>query len=497
MQEKKQASEALGAAMKEHRGVDLAPFDALCKELPGNAVVRANRAMAQLSKEDYAQALADCDDCIQQLHNWAVPVRAPMFPKAAERLEAPTLDDHTFVNPHEKRDDDWLMKQEGCEQEALPEVPEQWEWTKDAAAKNPMDGKAWIAVKKKLTKHQIDTIRENIAELQQACFDGRCVQVQGRGTDGIAQLETAIQDAKALLPTNKGPSLKAIGQAGEYLERLKASRRKRDNLDDLKQERAAEERSTKIGTVTAGFGRKHPLSRARERLLAKVLLRRAKALEQLGRDQDAVEALTIVLRLEKNTEALEAMARLRPMAPPPVPTKSVEAAVAEVKFAPPDRGGLQEAAGQAEGDLDELDEEDTPADGPALAQTASKYIAQQDFKSAVQMLCYALKSGSGWKERPLSRLRALANLTLALQKQRASADLIPVADGAVQEIRAFRLCPPTDCLPDEVLTQVMLNKLECAVLSRRGWAHHQHQHVEQGDEDARRVKQLLQELGEA
>merc|ERR1719247_45027 len=303
----------------------------------------------------------------------------------------------------------------------------------------------------------------------------------------------------------EGPSVKAIKQADDFAEAIRKRRAANEELHRVLDERVAEEFRTPVTATGAGFPAKHPVQKARRRLFVKVSLRRSAALERLGNTDGAVQAVRAVLRVEpKQPEALEALARLRPLkapqeAEPAVPVQEAVAKLVEeagVKPAAP-KPAPRPAPKPADEDDDEDEGEDTGVDVKGLTETGAKYIAQQDFKAASEVLAYAVKAGK-WSGRPLTRLRCLSNLTLCLQKRRSSADLIHVADGAVKEIRALREKPEFgDVAPDEVVSQVMLNKMECAILSRRGWAHHQLQNFDKGDADARRVKELLPELGEA
>lgn len=461
---KQEATQALTSASSGAALADAtAKLDALANALPNNALPYANRAMAHVRSKDACAALQDCDTCVARLQHWPIPVRPPMSRRNPPSLETPCLEDHTFVNPHVERKDWWLMKQTNCAWENLPPVPDEWVWERDASESMP---DSWIAVRKKLTREQTETIKENLRILQGAA--------NAKRVDG---LQTAIEEAKLLLPKRTGPCEKAIKQAEEYCETLARAAEEVADLEQARRDRVAEEHATPVVAATAGFPAKHPVQRARRRLYTKVQLRRGAALELQG-DVDAAVACLSSLRGEKHPEALEALARLRP-----VPCEEAEPA-AEPSAAPAVHAEAAEEAELVE----------TPADVVGLVEAGKKYIASGDFKAALEVLRYAEKRGD-WEGRPLTRLRCLANLSLCLQKLRAGAELIAVCDGGVAEIRQLRTWPG-QCLPGEAVAHVLLNKMECAILSRRGWAHHQLQHTAHGDADARRVKQLLEELGE-
>jgi hypothetical protein len=185
--------------------------------------------------------------------------------------------------------------------------------------------------------------------------------------------------------------------------------------------------------------------------------------------------------------AEDAVASLTPAAPP----EGAAPAAPKTAAAP--------SASKGDG-ADDLDDDDDAEEGGVdvvgLAEAGGKYIAQQDYKAAMEVLAYAVKVGK-WEGRPLTRLRCLSNLSLCLQKLRNSAELVNVATSALAEIQRCRNTQGKEVLSGEAVTHVLLSKMECAILSRRGWANHQLQHIEQGDADARRVKELLASLGES
>ena len=56
----------------------------------------------------------------------------------------------------------------------LPEIPIEWEWVKDAQ----VEGEAYIAVKKKLTKHQIDNIKRRLEIVQEAVYSRDIARIE-------------------------------------------------------------------------------------------------------------------------------------------------------------------------------------------------------------------------------------------------------------------------------------------------------------------------------
>jgi tetratricopeptide (TPR) repeat protein len=384
------------------------------------------------------------------------------------------------------------MKQSMVKEENLPDIPEGWEWKRDATS--PLED-SWVAVKKTLTQTEIAAIREKLHAMQEACFQRK-----------IPEIQDHISKAKAELMKNTGPSAKAIKQAEDFIHVLEKLEAKEEDERRLRASRVEEERRTPLAATGLGFPAKHPLQRARRRLCAKVNLRRARALEETGDIDRAITTLRSVLRLEpKNPDALEALVRLKPVAAPdaaPEATPAEETVAKLAPITPPESAlpALRKAASVAtsangEDDLDDDDAEDSGIDVVGLAETGGKYIAQQDYKGAMEVLAYAVKVGK-WEGRPLTRLRCLSNLSLCLQKLRSSSELVNVATSALAEIQRCRNAQGKEVLKGEAVTQLLLSKMECAILSRRGWANHQLQHIEQGDADARRVKELLASLGE-
>merc|ERR1719281_2033811 len=194
------------------------------------------------------------------------------------------------------------MKQQGVKEDVLPDVPDGWEWKRDASS--PIED-SWVAVKKTLTQAEILKIREKIQALQEACFQRK-----------IPEIQELVSKAKSEMMKNTGPSAKAIKQAEDFIHVLEKLEAKREDEQRLRNTRVEEERRTPIAATGLGFPAKHPPQRARRRLCAKVNLRRARALEVTGDTDGAVTALRSVLRLEpKNPDALEALVRLKPVAP--------------------------------------------------------------------------------------------------------------------------------------------------------------------------------------
>merc|ERR1719247_3614549 len=302
-------------------------------------------------KHDFSQALADSDACLEKLSLWPMACRPPAPARNFVPPEAPTLDDHTFINPHEVREDSWLMKQSGVQPEALPDVPDGWEWKRDATS--PIED-SWVAVKKTLSQSEIQKIREKILAMQEACFQR-----------DIPELQELINKAKGEQMKNTGPSVKAIKQAEDFIHVLEKLDAKEEDERRLRAQRVEEEKRTPIAATGLGFPAKHPLQRARRRLCAKVNLRRARALEATGDTDGAITALRSVLRLEpKNPEALEALVRLKPVAAPEAASEAVPAEDAVAKLAsatPPEAQApaapKPAAAAPSAGD-DDLDDDD-------------------------------------------------------------------------------------------------------------------------------------------
>merc|ERR550537_142993 len=157
------------------RGALRPALEALAADLKDNGVPHANLAAASLKAEDFPQALADADTCLEKMSMWPVACRPPPPPRRFVPPEAPTLDDHTFINPHEVREDSWLMKQSGQKEEDLPDVPDGWEWKRDATS--PIED-SWVAVKKTLTQTEVQAIREKILAMQEACFQRKIPEIQ-------------------------------------------------------------------------------------------------------------------------------------------------------------------------------------------------------------------------------------------------------------------------------------------------------------------------------
>merc|ERR1719247_1093164 len=302
-------------------------------------------------KHDFSQALADSDACLEKLSLWPMACRPPAPARNFVPPEAPTLDDHTFINPHEVREDSWLMKQSGVQPEALPDVPDGWEWKRDATS--PIED-SWVAVKKTLTKDEVEMIRGKILAMQEACFARK-----------IPELQELIQKAKGEMLKNTGPSAKAIKQAEDFVHVLQKLEAKEEDERRLRAERVEEERRTPIAATGLGFPTKHPLQKARRRLCAKVNLRRARALEALGDSERAITTLKSVLRLEpKNPDALEMLVRLKPVAATDAADAAAPAedAVASLTPAAPPEGAAPAApktAAASKGDGgDDLDDDD-------------------------------------------------------------------------------------------------------------------------------------------
>jgi len=463
------------------------------------------------------ECVNDADVALESLVQWPSAKKQPKPPARPQRLQPPYLDDPTFKHPDEAAKDevDWLMKHSGGATSDLPPLPPEYEWVKDAAEKND---NAWIAVKKKMSKHTADAIRRSTQDLQDTLY-----------TRHVSQILDKVVHAKELNKHGEGPSAKAIRQSEEYAAELQKY------FDQREEERAAEEEAERkmledydlekalsgAGSATA-FGRTHPVEKARKRLFVKVKLRRARALELMGDTVSAQAELVSVLKVEpENPEAKQRLASLAPGTPVPspdppatgsdaVPTPET-APVPETNgktgtFAPPPRTELQDtkpdpaANGKVCGvkkDVIDTDdgEEEAPPDG-GLAQiaglmgSAQEYMKRQDYESALKVYGYTRTKLSQMKDgSALNELRCLSNASLCLQKLRGRVpDLIATCSETIKRIRAIRRAGGGDA------SEEMLVRMECAALSRRGGAYAQLKKYEESEDDAARVKELLADL---
>lgn len=412
------------------------------------------------------------------------------------------------------------MKHSGGTVKDLPPLPVEYEWVKDAAEKSD---NAWIAIRKKMPKATIDAIRRATVQLQDVLYTRRPFLIR-------QQVEVAIEQNKA----GEGPSAKAIHQSQEYADKLEEHEKEKQlefkkQDEDLQQEfqecRLEEELApVRSGVAKAGFGHGHPTERTRRRLFAKVLLRRARALELLGQVEAAAGELRTVLRVEpENPEAKQRLAVLEatmssPQGPLPPDTAAQQhagSAAPAASAAPPAEGPsaeprpVPEPAGPARSpsaakaaavsaSLDSLDDEEDAATGhevdhaatATLLKSATEYMKRNDYVSALQIYNYARKTCKAW-ETPLEELKVLSNTSLCLQRIRGRLpELISACSEAVSRIVSVR---EEGC---SGLSEELLLRMECACLSRRGSAHAQQKQVEESNRDAARVHELLARVGE-
>ena len=66
-------------------------------------VLCANRTFVKLQINDLEGALQDAEETTKLLALWPVARSAPKKPEKPQRLDPPTLEDHTFRNPNVKK----------------------------------------------------------------------------------------------------------------------------------------------------------------------------------------------------------------------------------------------------------------------------------------------------------------------------------------------------------------------------------------------------------
>lgn len=387
---------------------------------------------------------------------------------------------------------------------------------RDAGEKDP---NSWIAVRRKMTKHTLDAIRKNTGVLQDALYTRSWVHILSQ-----------VSVSEGTNRVGEGPSDKALRQALEYADKLEEYAREQAELVSNKErglEREMEEEADRLEEALAAdgasapgaFQRRHPVEKSRRRLYVKVKLRRAAALEGLGKKELVIEELRAVLRVEpKNLDAKDRLKELDPpeqgpaLAPPPPPPKrgfsakrnaagSGQAGVSGGDDAP--SGGAfkpppRSSSGMEEEEGDEGTEEEEGAEALAsLLESAAAYLRKQDYAQALQMYNYVLsrrRAQAGLSAKgtlsPLARLKALTNVSLCRQKLRGKPeDLVTVCGEALELIEQLRQEAgrgEVEEVPEETL-----KRMECAALSRRGWAYTQLRQTVEGEQDALRVKELL------
>jgi len=514
---------ALGKGI-DHMQRALEQYDKVVEVDKENAVVLSNRSQCRLQLAQYQGCLEDSAVAMQSLTRWPAARRAPRPPARPSRMEPPFLEDHTFVNPHVPKKDEpsWLMKQEGVAFDALPDLPKGWEWVKNAEEKTP---DAWIAIKKKLSKLEIDLIREAIQELQDALYSRK-----------PHIIDAGIAKAKQLILENRpAPSSIAVKQAIEYNDKLKKhleeKEKHKQELDaELRVEMDLPELTAQLvekrhGTVVGIFPRAHPVQKSRRRLLAKLRLRRSTALAALGKKSAAIEELLAVLAMEPvNAAAQAALAKLTAETGDDLdtllpkeevlqhdPDPQVDTSAEQPVVAPSD--GALSAAGPKSGDvrpshgpglavpnpeipgthqrrekdfidLDDLednDDVDSPERTAALIDTATQYLKKSDFASSLQMYRYALNKPDFPSNE--AEVKCYCNMALCLQKLRRNDALESAATRGLKRIAEVRELASID--------EKKLLQLEAALLSRRGWARIQLGKTELGEADAKAVKRMV------
>lgn len=284
---------------------------------------------------------------------------------------------------------------------------------------------------------------------------------------------------------------------------------------------------TRTGVAKAGFVRSNPVECTQRRLLAKILLRRARAYELLGDLEASIRDLRVVRRVEpENREAKQRLAALETAAAAPQPEPDSEPAAVYNPIVSADGpgdeagGGLSTALGiantesakpanqapaaangadsdkqdarqasSASADLmaDDDDEEEAfdHAASSSLLASAADYMKRNDYQGALQVYNYVRRRCKDW-ESPLIELKVLSNTSLCLQRLRGRLpELVKACTEALNRIEELRAEAP-GAVPEDVL----LN-MECAVLSRRGNAYSQQQRQEESNRDAARVRELL------
>lgn len=441
------------------------PVDVYDKALEADGdsgVLFANRCLIKLQNKDWDGAIADGKLALEKLAQWPTArLQPPKLPARPQRLDPPTVIDHTFrpqVRKDEKDTRDWLMKHSGGSEKDLPPLPPEYEWIRDAGEKSD---DAWIAVKRKLTKEVVDSMRRNIGLLQDALFS--------RKVDVIRE---AVRSARNQNEDGIGPCAAAIRQAEEYVEKL-------DEFYRLKEEKIIEDEA-KYDEEIAHQGRHTSaqcVEKTRRRLYVKVKLRCAAAYEAVANDgQDEYRAcaeteLNDALNFEpNNADALERLDRLKGAMSPK--------AVSSACLPQIDRKEEVETEGE---------QEEGRADCSALAESARGYIAKEDYGGAYQMLSYALRKDQFGDT--VEKVKCMSNACLCLQKMRGRVeDLVDMCTRTLDVLSDNRDVDPS-------LAHIMV-RMECACYSRRGWGYQQMGRGQDAERDAEKVQYLLsQETG--
>ncbi|CAD7959872.1 unnamed protein product [Amoebophrya sp. A25] len=508
-----------------------------------NAVLCANRCLSKLQAGQVDDCLQDADETARLLALWPVPRGAPKLPEKPQRLDPPTLEDHTFRNPVGKKakgedERDWLMKHSGgiAEGGKLPDIPDDFEWVRDASEKND---EAWIAVRKKLKREQIESIRAKINRLQEALYSRK-----------LDQIDAAMEIAKKENFQKEGPSNEALHQAAVYRNQLAAF------LDEQKQKADAErdtrieeektsasffERSLCATQLPGCFRRDHPVERTRRRIFVKTKLRQARAFELQSRWEDVAACLDTVLQAERrNPDALRMHAvnaeRLAAMEAKNVPPSSgaggqdgstgkaglaasssstntgdpssgadvdVERLVAEKILG---SGGAEKSTSSSSSststtskdggaqpvqktdvldDSDSEDEDGTSSKGflngasvKALVATGAKYLEKSETESALQIFLYALSKGEDFQDAQQDtreeELRLRLNVCLCQQKLKRVKDVLDTCSGILSKVGVSGF-----------------PRLEAACRTRRAWALNQLSRTKEAVEESKKAQELL------
>jgi len=494
------------------------------------AVLFANRSYAQLRAGKPKECLADGEVALAKLKAWPIPRRAPKRPVLAARLDPPFLDDPTFKHPDQVKQGevDWLMKHGGGEWKDLPSLPPEYEWVKDVSEKQE---NAWIAIKKKMPKATIDAIRRATTKLQDVLYSRNPAIIR-------EHLRGAIEENKV----GEGASNKALRQAEEYAEKLEEHLKEREaereeehaearrELEDFDLDEAMATMRSGVGQT--GFSHAHPVERTRRRLFVKVLLRRARAMEELGATEGAASELRRALRAEPdNPEAKRRLAALAlastssssprsaaaGASPPTLAQVSGQVDVAALpsvaaiagnveSSAPADlvsmavrqpsspSSGPREALGKGTATGEDDDEDAIGVDHSSTSQlvtAAAEYMKRGDYEGALQIYGYTLGRCKVW-DSPLTELRVLSNRSLCLQRLRGRLpELVSACNEALKRISQIRREGRGGDISGE-----MLLRMESACLSRRGNAYMQLRKTEEGNRDLADVREILARVGE-
>jgi tetratricopeptide (TPR) repeat protein len=508
---------AVGGGLREKETLSAALdcYDQAAEKSEDTAGVLSNRCFVRLRAGQTGPCLTDAETTIDCLKRWPVPGRAPRRPARPTRLDPPYLDDPTFKHPDDVKQGevDWLMKHGGGTVKDLPPIPPEYEWVKDVHEKGDDQ---WIAVRKKMTKAAIDTIKRNTMQLQDVVYS--------RSARLIREQVPISED------TNKqgeGPSSRAICQATDYATKLEEHEKEREaereqeearrrlELEDCDLEQAFS--VVRSGAAQAAFARTHPVEKTRRRLFVKALLRRAKAYELEGNAEDSVSELRVVLRVEP--ENCEAKKRLDILAHPPAPVSDTPPLKPVVNDTPgtekpvpatsstnnatkasdgrtsaePSTGSAGLGRTNATNVLEDDDEDGKGIDFAsisALLNTGAEYMKKNDYASALQVYNYARRSCKQW-ESSLVELKTLSNSCLCLQRLRGRLpELVAACDEVMERIGELRAQGVGD------VPEVTLVHMESACLARRGSALAQLQRPEESARDAARVKQLMERARE-